>query len=253
MSDLKDAAARALACLDLTNLNEDCTEEDVLALCDRAQTPHGKTAAICIWPQFVMTAKRRLVGTDIRIATVVNFPSGMEEADDVMEMAEQAVEDGADEIDVVTPYPKLLEGHPQEVAAIVRRVRREVDGAKVKAILETGMLGSPDLIREAAEQAIAGGAHFIKTSTGKVPINATLQSARIMLEAIRASDEEVGFKPAGGVKTTEDAGAYLALCDEIMGEGWATPATFRIGASGVLDALIATLDGADAPRAAEGY
>ncbi|QPH55115.1 deoxyribose-phosphate aldolase [Pontivivens ytuae] len=253
MSDLKDAAARALACLDLTNLNEDCTEEDVLALCDRAQTKHGPTAAICIWPQFVAAAKRRLAGTGIRIATVVNFPSGMEEADDVMEMAEQAVDDGADEIDVVTPYPKLLEGHPQEVAAIVRRVRKEAEGAQVKAILETGMLGSPELIRSASEQAIAGGAHFIKTSTGKVPINATLQSARIMLEAIKASDEEVGFKPAGGVKTTEDAAAYLALCDEIMGEGWATPATFRIGASGVLDALIATLDGADAPRAAEGY
>ncbi|WP_316014809.1 deoxyribose-phosphate aldolase [Roseobacter sp. HKCCA0434] len=253
MSDLKAAAARALACLDLTNLNEDCTEEDVRALCARAQTPHGPTGAICIWPQFVSLAKPLLAGTGIRIATVVNFPSGMEDADTVIGMTETAVADGADEIDMVIPWPKLIEGHPQEAAAMVRRVRKSADGAEVKAILETGMLADPGLIRSAAEQAIEGGAHFIKTSTGKVPVNATLTSARIMLEAIRDSGEEVGFKPAGGVKSTQDAADYLALCDEIMGEGWATPATFRIGASGVLDALLATLDGADEPQTGEGY
>ena len=253
MSDLHDIARRAIACLDLTNLNDDCTEADVLALCDRARTPHGDTAAICIWPQFVSAAKVRLSGSGIRIATVVNFPGGMDDAEDVMALTRRAVADGADEIDMVIPWPKLLEGHPQEADAMVRRVRQSANGARVKAILETGMLGTPDLIRQAAAEAIEGGAHFIKTSTGKVPVNATLSSARIMLEAIRDSGEEVGFKPAGGVKTTEDARDYFALCDEIMGEGWATPETFRIGASGVLAALLATLDGEAEPEQGEGY
>ena len=125
-------------------------------------------------------------------------------------------------------------------------------GVKVKAILETGVLGDKALIRRAAELAIEGGADFIKTSTGKIAVNATLSGARVMLEAIRDSGAAVGFKPAGGVKTTEDAANYLDLCDEIMGEGWATPETFRIGASGVLDALLATIRGEAAVKA-DGY
>lgn len=251
--DLKAVAARALACLDLTNLNDDCTQDDVMALCERAQTPHGNTAAICIWPRFVAAARTKLSGTGIRIATVVNFPSGMDDADDVIALTEQAVADGADEIDMVIPYPKLLEGHAQDTDAMVHRVRDAAGGAKVKAILETGMLQKPELIRQAACEAIEGGAHFIKTSTGKVPVNATLSSARLMLEEIHKSGEPVGFKPAGGVKSTEDARDYLALCDEVMGQGWATPETFRIGASGVLDALLATLYGGEKPTEGEGY
>ena len=253
MSDLKAVAKRAIACLDLTNLNDDCTEADVMALCERAQTPHGDTAAICIWPQFVAAAKTKLGSSPIRIATVVNFPSGMDDADDVMALTEQAVADGADEIDMVIPYPKLIEGHEQDVSALVARVRQSANGALVKAILETGMLKEPDRITKAASLAIEGGAHFIKTSTGKVTINATLTSARLMLEAIRDSGEPVGFKPAGGVKSTEDAMAYFSLCDEILGDGWATPRTFRIGASGVLTALLATLDDTDTPDQGEGY
>ncbi|SOH94108.1 deoxyribose-phosphate aldolase [Monaibacterium marinum] len=253
MSDLKAIAAKAISCLDLTNLNDDCTEQDVLDLCERAQTPHGNTAAICIWPRFVAAAKTKLSGTGIRIATVVNFPGGMDDADEVMALTEQAVADGADEIDMVIPYPDLLEGHAQDVSALVHRVCQSAGGARIKAILETGMLQKPELIRQAAEQAIEGGAHFIKTSTGKVAVNATLSSARLMVEAIRDSGKDVGFKPAGGVKTTVDAGDYIALCDELLGDGWATPETFRIGASGVLTALLATLDDGDAPAQGEGY
>ncbi|QIK40341.1 deoxyribose-phosphate aldolase [Pontivivens nitratireducens] len=254
MSDLKAVALKAVSCLDLTNLDDDCTEEDVIALCKRAQTPHGPTAAICIWPRFVAAARTHLGdNSPIRIATVVNFPGGMDDADDVMALTEQAIADGADEIDMVIPWPKLIEGHDQDVSAIVGRVRRSADGALVKAILETGMLREPDLISRAARLAIEGGAHFIKTSTGKVPVNATLSSARLMLEAIRDSGEPVGFKPAGGVKSTNDAAAYIALCEEIMGDGWVTPMTFRIGASGVLTALLATLDDDGEPTEGEGY
>ncbi len=252
MSDLKAIAARALACLDLTNLNDDCDEAAVDALAARAQTLHGPTAAICIWPQFVSHVRGRLA-KGIKIATVVNFPSGSEPAEDVIDMTERAVIDGADEIDMVIPYRALLEGRGERVISRVERVKRAAGAARVKAILETGVLGSDEMIRRAAEMAIEGGADFIKTSTGKVPVNATPAAAKVMLEVIAANNRNCGFKPAGGVKTTADAAVYLNLADEIMGEGWATPERFRFGASGVLDALLATLDGADAPEAKAGY
>jgi len=111
-------------------------------------------------------------------------------------------------------------------------------------------LADPGLIRAAAEAALAGGTDFLKTSTGKVKVNATPEAARILLEAIRAGGRDVGLKPAGGVRTTADAGVYLGLCDAVMGPGWATPEHFRIGASSVLAALLATLDGAGAAKPA---
>lgn len=252
MTDLTTMAGRALACLDLTNLDDACDEEAVARLCRRAVTPHGSVAAICIWPRFVEAARARLA-PDVKIATVVNFPSGDEPAEQVIETTERAVRDGADEIDMVIPFRALLEGRPEKIPARVERVRRAAERAPVKAILETGVLETDENIRLAAELAIEGGARFIKTSTGKVAINATLSAAQIMLETIAEKDPTVGFKAAGGVRTTQDAANYLELADEIMGEGWATPARFRIGASGVLDALLATLDGREAESAAQDY
>ena len=151
MTTLKEAAGRALACLDLTNLNDDCTEDDVVALCDRAQTPHGPTAAVCIWPRFIPVAKEHLRGTAIRIATVVDFPGGDNETAGVLEMTEQAVADGADEIDMVIPYKRLMEGHPAgRSRSRVSRIKEAAGGAQVKAILETGVLGDAGLIRQAS-------------------------------------------------------------------------------------------------------
>lgn len=253
MTDLKVYAQRAIECLDLTNLNEDCTNADILALCKRAQTPFGTAAAVCVWPKFVPTAVKALSGTNVKVATVVNFPTGNESASEVMAMTKQAVMDGADEIDVVVPWKALLEGHPENVSARVARVKASADGATVKAIIEVGMLIKPDLVREATRGAIDGEADFVKTSTGKVPINATPEFARIILEEIKSVGEDVGFKAAGGVKTTEDAAGYLEIADTIMGEGWAVPERFRFGASGVLDALLATLKGKDAPEESSGY
>ncbi|MEM7522527.1 MAG: deoxyribose-phosphate aldolase [Pseudomonadota bacterium] len=253
MSDAKKVALRALKALDLTDLNNDCDPGAIRDLCARAQSDFGDTAAICIWPRFVAQARGVLNGSKIRIATVVNFPSGEEPASEVADMTEQAVADGADEIDMVIPYQSFMEGREEIVFTRVQRVKRAAGGARVKAILETGVLNDAGLIRRASELAIEGGADFIKTSTGKVAVNATLRAARVMLEAIRDSGRPVGFKPAGGVKTVADAGHYLDLADEIMGPDWATPETFRFGASGVLDALLATLRGVDAPAAARGY
>ncbi|MEM8788529.1 MAG: deoxyribose-phosphate aldolase [Pseudomonadota bacterium] len=252
MSELAKTAQRALHLLDLTDLGDECCAEDVRDLCARAQTPFGHVAAICIWPRFVTQARPILVGTGIRIATVVDFPSGDGATADVFETTEQAVADGADEIDMVIPYKRLIEGHKGDVPAAVARVRRAAGSAKVKAILETGILAEADLIRQAAECAIEGGADFIKTSTGKVPVNATPEAARVMLEVIAEAGRPVGLKPAGGVRTTEDAQIYLDLCDQIMGADWAGPETFRIGASSVLGALLEDL-GAGPAAASGGY
>jgi len=251
--DLKPVARRALASLDLTNLNDDCTTEDVRELCARARGPHGKVAGVCIWPQFVKVAKTILTGSGVRVVTVVAFPKGTETASLAMEQTAAAVEDGADEIDMVIPYRGLMEGHPELVPARVSRIKSAAGAVPVKAILETGVLGDAALIKQASELAIEGGADFIKTSTGKVPVNATPEAARVMLEVIAAQSETVGLKPAGGVRTTEDAAVYFDMCDEIMGAGWATPAHFRIGASSVLDALTATLEGRQGNGASGSY
>ncbi len=257
-ASLSRAAHRALFSLDLTNLDDGCDAAAIDALAERAFTEYGHVAALCVWPRFVAQAHRLVGHRGVRIATVVNFPSGEEDVGRVTDMTEEAVADGADEIDVVIPYQTFLEGREEAVATRVARVKRAAGArVKVKAILETGVLERPDLIRRAADLALEGGADFLKTSTGKVQVNATLRAARLMLEAIRdwreSEGETVGFKPAGGVRTARDAANYVELADEIMGKGWATPETFRIGASGVLGALLAELRGSGAAPAADAY
>lgn len=253
MADMKTAAQRAISCLDLTNLNDDCTSDDIAALCKRANTKFGPVAAVCVWPQFVSDAVRALRKTPIRVATVVNFPEGDHPAADVMEMTKEAIGNGAHEIDMVIPWKALMEGHPENIPARVARVKSAAGTAPVKAIIESGMLEDPDLIRTATLAAIDGGASFVKTSTGKVPVNATPDAATTILNAIKESGEAVGFKVSGGVKTTEDAAHYLSIADQIMGPDWVSQDSFRFGASGVLDALLATLSDATAPKSDSGY
>jgi len=233
-------ARRAIALLDLTDLSNGLDEAGVERLCARAMTPLGPVAAVCLWAGFVPQARRLLRGTPVRIATVVNFPAG---EDDVMRAADEAryaLLDGADEIDVVLPSRALLAGRQEVVGALLGAVRAVVPpGKTLKTILETGELKTPALIRAAARIAIGTGADFIKTSTGKTAVSATPEAVRLMLEEIRASGRQVGLKPSGGIRTSDDARSYLGLADEIMGEGWARPETFRFGASGLLDALLA--------------
>ncbi|MGR3782131.1 MAG: deoxyribose-phosphate aldolase [Albimonas sp.] len=255
MTDLlaeQDAARLALRCLDLTNLNDDCDEDAIRALADRAVTRYGSVAALCVWPRFARLA-REIAAPDIKIATVVVFPTGEATDEEAMEETRHALFEGADEIDMVIPWRDLMEGRDATVRSRVERVKRAAGDAPVKAILETGVLESAAMMRRAADAAIEGGADFLKTSTGKVPVNATLSAAEILLTAISTADRPVGFKAAGGIRTTTEAWAYLEMADRIMGEGWASPQTFRFGASGLLDSLIATLNGAAPVTAQEGY
>jgi len=199
MTDPKALARRAIACLDLTNLNDDCSQADIAGLCARAATRHGDTAAICIWPRFVALAKKQLGNSSIRIATVVNFPHGGEDTAPVIAETNAAIAAGADEIDMVMAY-RLVADRPADVETQITAIHEAAPGALLKVILETGELKDAALIGKAAEIAIAAGADFIKTSTGKEAVNATLPVSLVMVRAIREyrrrTGVEIGFKPA---------------------------------------------------------
>ena len=176
-------ARQILSLIDLTDLRDECRQEDVVALCERAQTTYGNTAAICIWPRFVADARSTLGrNSSIKIATVVNFPDGTASCMDVVEETSRAIEDGADEIDLVIPYRAFLDGDEDIVTEMVRAVRKVCGGPiRLKTILETGVLGQEALIRRAAVLSLEAGADFIKTSTGKVKLNATIEAATLIL------------------------------------------------------------------------
>ncbi|PWI35248.1 deoxyribose-phosphate aldolase [Vibrio albus] len=250
MSDLKAAALRALKLMDLTTLNDDDTDKKVIALCHDAKTAAGNTAAICIYPRFIPVAKKALKeqGTpEIRIATVTNFPHGNDDIDIAVAETKAAVAYGADEVDVVFPYRTLIAGDEKTGFELVKQCKEACGDVLLKVIIETGELKEEALIKRASEISIEAGANFIKTSTGKVPVNATPEAARIMLTVIRDMGvaEKVGFKPAGGVRTAEDAAEYLAMADEILGADWADNMHYRFGASSLLTNLLNTLEVTD--------
>ncbi|WP_034912121.1 deoxyribose-phosphate aldolase [Erwinia sp. 9145] len=245
MTDATQAAVRALKLMDLTTLNDDDTAEKVIALCHQAKSPAGNTAAICIYPRFIPVARKALreQGTpDIRIATVTNFPHGNDDIEIALAETHAAIAYGADEVDVVFPYRALMAGNEEIGYELVGACKEACADADVllKVIIETGELKEAALIRKASEIAIDAGADFIKTSTGKVPVNATPEVAEIMLRVIadKGVKQTVGFKPAGGVRTAEDAALYLQLADEILGSDWVSPRHFRFGASSLLSSLL---------------
>ncbi|MCO5090281.1 deoxyribose-phosphate aldolase [Bosea sp. (in: a-proteobacteria)] len=234
-------ARRALSLLDLTDLADDATEEGARDLCRRAVSGPVPVAAVCLWPQFVATARAALGDGPVSIATVVNFPDGDTPIAPAMRETESALEAGADEIDLVLPWRAVLAGQTTAATAMIRNVKTLCDERPLKVILETGEYPNLDKVRTAAELAVAAGADFIKTSTGKTEHSASIPAVRTMLGVIAATAHPVGLKPSGGIRTLADAKSYLDLTDAIMGPDWATPATFRFGASGLYDALVAAI------------
>ncbi|GGF21707.1 deoxyribose-phosphate aldolase [Aliidongia dinghuensis] len=244
-ANLRRIAQRLLPLIDLTSLNDSDDAAVVERLCARARTPAGNVAAVCIHAPHIPVAKRALVGTDVPIATVTNFPAGAADVAAAAEETAKAVALGADEVDVVFPYGALIAGD-RTVGLELVKASKAACGGKVllKVILETGQLKTPQLIRAASDIAIAGGADFIKTSTGKTQPGASLEAAEVMLGAIsdaRAQRRWVGFKASGGVRTVSEAQAYLALADRMLGDGFASAATFRVGASALLDDVLICL------------
>ncbi|MCE8038680.1 deoxyribose-phosphate aldolase [Halomonas sp. MCCC 1A11062] len=245
MTELQQAARQALALMDLTSLNDDDSDTVIRELCARANTPVGHPAAVCVFPAFVATARQALaeqgLAGKVKVATVTNFPHGEADIERAAEETRAAIAAGADEVDVVFPYRALMAGDAEVGRKLVEACKRECGDAVLKVILETGELKDAGLIDRAGMLAIDGGADFLKTSTGKVAVNATLNAAKILLTAIKASGRDVGFKAAGGVRTAEDAAAYLQLAERVMRAEWITPAHFRFGASGLLGSLLETL------------
>jgi deoxyribose-phosphate aldolase len=239
----KDSAKRAISVLDFTSLNDNDTENVIKSLCLRSQTIIGNTAAICINPVFIKFAREILLHTNIKIATVVNFPDGGINITNIKKEIIYAISQGADEIDIVFPYRDFIEGNI-EITKNIIKISRGVCGPNktLKVILESGMFKDFTKLYEATLIAIEHGADFIKTSTGKVDIGATPESCLIILKAISDAREKynlhTGFKISGGVKTAWDAAFYLTLVDEFMGKRWISPQTFRFGASGILTKLL---------------
>ena len=236
----RSLAARLLSLLDLTSLGESDTPAQIEALCRTAIAAPCLPAALCVYPEHVSTARRGLQGTAVKVATVVNFPDGSGDPRRVERETWRALNAGADEIDLVLPYRALLDGDAACARTVVRVCRAAcTDGAVLKLILETGVLTTPKLIRAGCAIGLDEGVDFLKTSTGKVPVNATLEVAAVMLDAIAAAGGRCGFKAAGGIRTLADATTYLQLAEARLGEGWSDPAHFRIGASALFGELSA--------------
>jgi deoxyribose-phosphate aldolase len=239
----------AVRMTDLTTLEGADTPGKVAALASKAVRPDPadptvpSVAAVCVYPDLVPVAREKLAGSSVKVASVATaFPSGRSALDIKVEEARRAVEAGADEIDMVIDRGALLAGSYAKVYEEVRQVKEAVGGAHLKVILETGELGTYDNVRRASLLAIAGGADFIKTSTGKIQPAATLPVTLVMLEAVRDVYEEtgrkVGVKPAGGVRQAKQAVQHLVVVNETLGPDWLTPDLFRIGASSLLNDLL---------------
>jgi deoxyribose-phosphate aldolase len=244
------AAARILPLLDLASLNDDDSEARIERLCARAS--ETGVAAVCILPRFVPLAHSLLERSDVRLATVANFPHGSDDVARAAAEVEAAIEAGADEIDVVAPIQAIIEGDVGLVTELVQACRTAADERVLKVILETGRLGEPARIAAAARAAIMAGASFLKTSTGRSGQGATLEAAAVLLAVIDEADGRVGVKLSGGIRTTQQAAQYLYLVDHFMGSGWTSPDTLRFGASGLLDDLLKVLGTSASPGDADG-
>jgi len=239
---LRRQAARVLSLLDLTSLGEEDTPADIEALCASARSPIGAPAAVCVYPEHVTTARRSLEGTAVRVATVVNFPDGASDPKRVERETLRALGAGADEIDLVLPYRALLQGQADRARLVVDTCRGACGkDTLLKLILESGELENPEKVRQACAIGIEAGVDFLKTSTGKVPVNATPEAVTVMLEAIATAAGRCGIKIAGGIRTLADAQAYLELVESRMGGEWIDPVHVRIGASGLFAELAAVL------------
>lgn len=250
----KDAGLKlVVSMIDLTTLEGADTPGKVRMLCRKARQPMQGYAgeeydipsvgAVCVYPALVPIAKEELEGTDINIASVATyFPSGQQSLAERLDDVRLAVEAGANEIDMVISRGAFLSGRYGDVYEEVVKTREACGSAHLKVILETGELQTYDNVRLASQIAIDGGAHFIKTSTGKVKPAATMAVTLVMLQAIRdhylATGEMVGMKPAGGIRQGKQALRYLAMVKETLGDKWLDPKWFRFGASSLLNDVL---------------
>jgi deoxyribose-phosphate aldolase len=247
-----EALKMILSMIDLTTLEGMDTPGKVQQLCQKAihlhdampDLPH--VAAVCVYPTMVGVAKKALGTHDIKVASVATaFPSGMAPRQIKLEETRIAVEDGADEIDMVISRGAFLQGEYAFVFDEIAAIKEACGAAHLKVILETGELGTLDRVRRASVLAMHAGADFIKTSTGKIQPAATLPVTLVMLQAIRdfyyETGRMVGMKPAGGISTAKLAVHYLVMLRETLGNAWMTPEWYRFGASSLANDVLMQL------------
>ena len=252
-TDLKAAARTALACLDLTSLNDADTAADIDALCLRAQTPNGPVAAVCVWPRFVAQARAALPAS-VKVAAVANFPDGALDLARALADVKEIAQAGGDEVDVVLPWRTLLAGDSTEVGEFLSEVRFASRPLTLKVIIESGELATTERIAQATRLALAAGADFVKTSTGKTKTGATPEAAATMLKEIQASGlSAAGFKASGGVRSVADAAGYIAQTEAVLGAAALHPQRLRFGASGLLTDIEAVLSGAQSAVTTSAY
>jgi deoxyribose-phosphate aldolase len=243
----------AVRMMDLTTLEGKDTPGKVRQMCRKALSPLdedpsiGPCAAVCVYPNLVPVAKQALAGSPVKVASVATaFPSGQSPLDVKLADVRRAVQLGADEIDMVIDRGAMLSGDYARVFDEIAATKEACGAAHLKVILETGELGSYDVVRKASEIGIAAGGDFIKTSTGKVQPAATPAVTLVMLEAIRdhycATGRRIGMKPAGGVRTAKQSLHYLVLVKETLGDAWLTPDLFRFGASALLNDVLMQIE-----------
>lgn len=239
----------AIRSMDLTTLEGVDTTGKVVAMCAKAVRPDPtdatipSVAAVCLYPQVIPVAVGQLKGTGVRVASVAGgFPSGLEPLGARLGEIREAIDLGADEVDIVLNRSLFLGGRYAEAFEELVAAREAASDAHLKVILEAGELGSYDRVRQASVLAMAAGADFIKTSTGKIGVSATLANALCMMEAARdffhETDRAVGIKVAGGIRTSKQSIQYLVLLYETLGSEWMTPERFRIGASSLLNDVL---------------
>lgn len=247
-----DCLRQVFTCIDNTTLEGSDTRERVEKLCRRSielqdeSKGIGHVAAVCVYPVFVKQARECLCGSGIRVASVAGaFPAGQSPLPVKLQEIRYALDEGADEIDMVISRGAFLEGDYNRVFDEVAAIRNETKGRTLKVILETGELQTAENIAKASELSMAAGADFIKTSTGKIAVSATLEAAEVMLKSIKKYHEEtgrwVGFKAAGGISTPDEVLKYYLLAEQIVGKEQTTNQFFRIGASRLTDRLFSFL------------
>jgi len=245
--------------MDLTTLEGKDTPGKVIQMSAKAYRPDPtdptipSVAAVCVYPNMVPYAVQATEGTGVRVASVATyFPSGLVDTKLKIEETKKVVADGADEVDMVIDRGAFLAGQYFKVFDEIRRTKEACGDAHLKVILETGELETLDNVRRASMLAMAAGADFIKTSTGKVAPAATLPVTLVMLEAIRefqdATGVMVGMKPAGGIRTSKEAIRYLVVLNETLGQDWMTPEWFRFGASSLLNDVLMQIRWLDTGR-----
>ena len=242
----------AFSCMDLTSLNSTDTVTDIKLFTEKVNDFYQKfpgisnVAAICIYPNMVETVRKILTHKDVNIAAVAGgFPSSMTFLNVKIQEILMAVENGADEIDIVMPLWAFFDHNEVVCRKEISDIKNSIGLVPLKVILETGALKTSENISKASMLAMESGADFIKTSTGKVSPAATPEAAIVMCRSIKnhysKTGREVGFKAAGGISTTEDAMLYITIVHEILGDEWMTPKLFRIGASRLGNDLLSSI------------